>query len=345
MTACGSCVDMLPPADLACAMSAACGGGTANLCTDSHNCGACNHDCQGGACTDGVCQAVSVATMQVTPWELAVDSANVYWTTHTDNMVDGFVMQQPKSSSTATPLASTQWGPREIITAGGNLYWENLYAGEIWQIAPAPTGTAVNVVSAPGQVTQFAVDSANAYYLLKGGDVIYSVPLGGGGSISTLTNPALAGRQPVALATDGTWVYWINNGDQSIQKTPVGGGAATPVATGLSSPGILALFGNQLYFTAAGSIMEVSTVSGAPQPVAGGFTMPVTALAVDADGVYWAQYFAGAVGRLSFASGVQSTVAMGQMGPQSVATDATTIYWVDVGTIGMNDGAIMKAAK
>ncbi len=58
--------------------SAVCG----DIGTDSHNCGACGHDCAGGACSAGICQPVVLAAGLTRPGSMAIDDANVYWTEH-----------------------------------------------------------------------------------------------------------------------------------------------------------------------------------------------------------------------------------------------------------------------
>src|SRR6185503_20241180 len=62
-----------------------CGGATPNLCglecvnqqTDPKHCGRCNHDCLGGGCFVGACQATSVVTGA--PNWFVVDSTYVYF--------------------------------------------------------------------------------------------------------------------------------------------------------------------------------------------------------------------------------------------------------------------------
>jgi sugar lactone lactonase YvrE len=331
--------------DMACASGAMCGGSATNLCSDGDNCGVCGHSCQGGACAGGACQPVPVESARANPYDVATDGTNVYWSEHSTMNVDGSVQTRPVGGTGATPLATNQWGPRRIVVANGNLYWANYYAGEVWAIAPAPSGTTTQMVGASGQLGLFAVDAAHAYYILNGGTVISSVPLDGSKTSTVLTNPALPSQRPTALVSDGTNVYWINSNDQSIRSTPVAGGAASLVVDQLVQPGLLAVFGGELYFTTATTIAKVSTAGGTPAPLVSGFTSPVTALAVDADGLYWTHFTLGTVRRFRFADGALILVAESQANPQGIAVDASTIYWGNLGTIGMSDGAIMKAAK
>src|SRR5579859_4125816 len=52
----------------------------ATLDTDGHNCGACGHDCQGGACSNGACQPVTLASGQSGIQKLVIDATTLYWT-------------------------------------------------------------------------------------------------------------------------------------------------------------------------------------------------------------------------------------------------------------------------
>src|SRR5262249_12538358 len=58
------------------------GGGapcTGATSSDPHNCGGCGHDCLGGACDQGVCQPVVLATTVGAPNSLVVDGEDVFW--------------------------------------------------------------------------------------------------------------------------------------------------------------------------------------------------------------------------------------------------------------------------
>src|SRR5277367_6735428 len=51
-----------------------------DLMTDSHNCGACGHNCFGTTCTAGLCAPIVLAENEDDPTAMTVDSSNVYWT-------------------------------------------------------------------------------------------------------------------------------------------------------------------------------------------------------------------------------------------------------------------------
>src|SRR3990172_7146202 len=51
-----------------------------DLTSDPKNCGACAHDCGGGACKSSVCQPVKLVALTTIGYGIAVDDATVFWT-------------------------------------------------------------------------------------------------------------------------------------------------------------------------------------------------------------------------------------------------------------------------
>src|SRR5262245_36022291 len=58
-----------------------------DLTTDPMNCGACGHDCQGGACKNSACQIVTLAANEDNPVGVAIDADEVYWTNYGSGQV------------------------------------------------------------------------------------------------------------------------------------------------------------------------------------------------------------------------------------------------------------------
>lgn len=56
-----------------------CGGTCVDTRRDAHHCGACNVDCTGGTCQDGICSLVDLADGIVSPDGLVVLEDDVYW--------------------------------------------------------------------------------------------------------------------------------------------------------------------------------------------------------------------------------------------------------------------------
>ncbi|HLK40063.1 MAG TPA: hypothetical protein VKU41_25075, partial [Polyangiaceae bacterium] len=92
------------------------GPGSDTACPDTmfdpHNCGACGHDCGGGACQNGACVALApgvLATGQGQPGAVVVDDTNVYWA----NAKPPAILACAKAGCANAPtvLAQGAWGP------------------------------------------------------------------------------------------------------------------------------------------------------------------------------------------------------------------------------------------
>src|SRR5262249_26342220 len=103
-----------------------CGGQCLDLSFDPANCGSCGHDCQGGTCAGGVCQAVTLATGPSGASGIAVDATNVFWTA--GGSPPGAVMKVPIAGGPPTVLASGQDLPDSIAVDATSVYWTSLGA-------------------------------------------------------------------------------------------------------------------------------------------------------------------------------------------------------------------------
>ena len=348
MAGCGAAcapVDMAQSSmDLGC-VSASCGGAV-DTCSDAHNCGACGHDCQGGACVSGVCQPATFASVQAQPWDLTLDATNLYWTDLATNNMDGTVQSLAKTNlaGAPSPIASMQWSPRKIVVDAMGLYWVDFSAGQVWAQQPLGSGTPAALESSPAMVVDFCVDDTNVYYIENQGPVVRYTPLVNGAGARDILTPLQANQMPSAVACDGSFVYWVNLFDLTLQKTqvPPNNAAPTQLATMLSDPGSLIVFNGFVWFNTGSGISKVSTSGGSVMPVVTG--QIANRFAVDADGVYWTDQQGGGVYRMKFSDGVVRTIASAQPVPLGIATDATTIYWVNQGTAA-GTGAILRVAK
>ena len=102
------------------------GGGDANTCnadlqTSAQNCGRCGHDCQGGTCTLGKCDAVLLAGSLAAPVGITVDATNVVF--HDDERRQG----QLRPESGRNGEGSRDRANQCLGCPGGGttLYWSN----------------------------------------------------------------------------------------------------------------------------------------------------------------------------------------------------------------------------
>ena len=187
----------------------------------------------------------------------------------------------------------------------------------------------------PAQLAQFLTADAAYLYWTTQNQGIRRAPLGGGEAATLVLGEPDAWQ----LAVDRDNIYWVTlAGD--VRKAPLAGGSAVTLASGASVSGI-AVDGDSLYWatgsqTPSGNIMRLPLGGGPPSVLA---TVPggPEALTIDADNVYVATL--DSVFKVAKSSGTVERIASGQAGNESIAVDATGVYWLD-----NNLGAIWKTA-
>jgi hypothetical protein len=102
---CGGCSDHPASGQDACVGSACacsadmldCGAGCIDVTDDPANCGACGHDCGGGACSAGVCMPESLALVPNAPSELRVSGDDLVFVTRGEVTSSGTVYRLAKT--------------------------------------------------------------------------------------------------------------------------------------------------------------------------------------------------------------------------------------------------------
>jgi hypothetical protein len=327
--------------------------------TTNTDCGGCGHSCQGGKCEGEVCQPVTLASSQVEPWAVAVDSTDtyVYWTTNGNFKLanTGGVRKIPIDGGQTTTLWSSAAPDYALFASSQDVYWiENsgTYGIVRWYYP-------VNITTfASGPASSVAADATNLYWT---GEAAFSGPGATNGVVLTkgLTDAngsgtTLASGQdaPLSIAVDSKDVYWTNSGNGTVMKVPKDVDAGVPItlASGQASPQFLAVDPSNAYWTNVdgGTVMKVPLDGGSTVTLASGQFTP-EAIAVDPSGVYWTNNGSGTVMGLPLDGGVLATLASTQAGPMGIATDPKCVYWTALGTCpadgGACTGSVMKVAK
>jgi hypothetical protein len=267
-----------------------------------------------------MCQPVVLAMGVFT--EIAIDTANVYWT----NIPGASVMRIAIAGGTPATLASGQDNPTGIDVDGSSVYWANAASspgtGAIKKIAIGG-GTAVTLASALTNPTNVAVDNTSVFWTDSLGHLLMKVSKVGG-STTTLVSDVVAGS-PTDLTVDSTNVYWctgsevrriskaggsfvtlaasqfsgprgiavdasnaywatplLSSGD--IRKTPISGGAYSVLFAPQNKPYRVAVHGNAMYWTSASGVFQAPTAGGVPTQIYNGSAV---AIKVDAAAVYF----------------------------------------------------------
>jgi hypothetical protein len=276
-----------------------------------------------------------MAQGQNMPGGLAIDGANVYWTT-----ADGKVMKAPIAGGGPTVLATGQRSPRGIAIDATSAYWVN--EGSPGQVVSVPLAGGAPTVLADqqrGPVHVAVADSVLYWVNAASGGTVMSMPVSGG----TPRQLADAQGTPVAVAVDGGRLYWSSAGQDVIRSLPVAGGV---IATVVDDQDAEALFFREgtLYWANTEVVNDVASVyklppGGDPVALASG-PGPYAAVA-DSQYVYWTDETAGTVSKVPVGGGDAVVIAKDQFGASDLAIDGANLYWLD----DITDGAIMKLVK
>lgn len=280
-----------------------CDGVAANGCempltqqqSDSKNCGACGHDCLGGACVGGKCQSLVVVSGLVTGfvvYEIAVDRGFLYW---------------------VNPTSSNTTEIRQLPLDGGSSI----------VLASVPEGLTIGYPSA------IKVNDDRVYALVSSYDgLVLSVGFDGGGPVSIPTS-----RHPRGLAIDQSAVYWGSQpqsvGYGVLMKASFDGGSPTPLLNEPLYIEDVATDGFSVFWaTGGGRVMRAQVDGGAPSVVAMG--QSPSRLAVDAKHLYWTNSAQGTVMKAPLDGGAPVLLAANQGQPGGIALDSTHLYWANV---------------
>ncbi len=247
-TTCTDCTATAPTNETAACNAGACSyscqftmcpvtGGTTTVCsdpkTDPLNCGACGQSCLGGACSNGACQPVVLASRGAnTLLSLAVDSTNVYWTeneAHTgaglapSDVVScakggcdgGTVLFTERSDAGPSQLMGIATSADASTLDGGpaNLYVAGL--GGLVLAVPTSGGTATTLATGLAQLGNLVgiayiplSGSDNGYVFTAGGTAAYFVPTadGGCGAGCFARFTGLEGASGVAADTQNVYI-------------------------------------------------------------------------------------------------------------------------------------------
>jgi hypothetical protein len=217
--------------------------------TDPHNCGACGHDCNGGACQTGSCFSLAsnvLASSQHSPAGIAVDGASVYWVNRgsysvkTGTYSGAQIMKCAKSgcSNKPTVLATGSWTDvTNLVVDSGRVYWGG--SGQVFSCSTdgCSGGPAVLWAGDVG-VGGLAVDDASVYFDDLDAQELHECPASGcdGGSEFSLSISAEASSGPLPPGSIGS-VLAIALDDQNlyaVTSVSLGGGPGATVGTVLA---------------------------------------------------------------------------------------------------------------
>jgi hypothetical protein len=320
--------------------------------TNMDHCGACNHSCLGGACTDGKCAAIAVVTGLDAPQDVAVDDTNVYVTTRgsqPEGIGTGSVWKVAKTAGIPIRLASGLNNPDFIAQYRDHLYWSNnntdcSTAGSVMRVSIAGGGstTIKSGLRCPQDV---AVDSTGVYWVTYSSAEVWTASHDGSSSTMLVSKPD-QWAPLFGIAVDDSFIYFTHAADSGAAlKMPKTGGAVTVLASSQQHPEGIAVDTTRVYWanTFGGSVMQAPLVGGAASALVPSGQSGATMMAIDPLHVYVSKRFVVASG--SVARVDKSTKAVLELSPplgdpRGLAIDLHYVYWVD-----RKGGVVWKVAK
>jgi sugar lactone lactonase YvrE len=221
--------------------------------------------------------------------------------------------------------------PYRIAIEHGEAYFNDYFSGRILA-APISGGPARVILTGLDRPYGIAVENGWVFWTQSHGN-----PGGVSGAVYAFdgqTKRALSTTEssPAEIVVGAQDLYWVNREGGSVRRVARGGGTPTTLASGLDHPNGIALDASFVYFSEWGS---QGSVGIGKVPIAGGAVVSlaathggVTALAIDADSVYWTT-MDGDVVRLSKKGGAPEKLATRQGDAGCLAVDAASVYWCD----------------
>jgi hypothetical protein len=291
----------------------------------------------GGGVCDTECAPVTMASDQHSPFYIAADAKNVYWTTWRPIDPNGTVKRAPLSGGVPVML-TTDVGPGAIAVDATSLYWAS---PQQYTITKMPIDGHSPTVMASGSDAEsafaIAVDSMNVYWTTGRGAVM-QMPTGGGTPIAIASDQGF----PRGIAVDATSVYFTTFDTGTVKKVPIGGGIVTTLASGQDAPAAIVVHGDTAYWLNAKSLMAVNIDGGMPYEVTSA-AVP-RSIAVDDSGVYWTNYQPlGKVLKVPFDGGPMITLARDQDGPAAIVVQGDSVLWSNANA--QATGTIMRLGK
>src|SRR5215472_70115 len=193
-----------------------------DVSSDPNNCGACGHSCLGGACSQGACQPVTLATGQPSPYliSLATSATDVYWTlTISQGSAGGNIARCAKTGCNGQPamlFPDMTHLPQSLVVAGGKLFFvdsappDGGFLQAVRSCTPSDCAGTLQTLAVESTATLFLVGDATAVYwfVLGTNDEIQTCPLSGCGGGPTVLGTT-SGSFLNGVALDANAIYWL----------------------------------------------------------------------------------------------------------------------------------------
>jgi hypothetical protein len=285
-------------------------GCEADLGSDPANCGKCNVDCGGGACSSGVCSDPPVVLANGrSPRLLELNSTGVFFSALNATSTGGAIYRAAKDGSSVAP-----------VTVESSIL---------------PSGLAVNDASVFWTESEYTCVDCSPDW-----GRVYTAPAKGGAPILLVET---AGALPTNAVVDETHVYW--NEYPHIKRVLIGGGNAETIIEGDVWIHELVVDKTRLYWTPLDvkeSVIMSADKSGANQGPLCITSLRASQLTLDESWIYWLSYLdpnatTSRIERIS-ALGGTSSVVLSEISPGYFAVHQGFVYWTE-----LKKGRVLRA--
>jgi hypothetical protein len=300
------------------------------------DCGRCEHDCLGGACLDGLCQPIVLATGEIDIFELAVGGGFVLWT------VRNAVRRVRTTGATAETFDASS-SPTNVVTYGASVIWIDANAIKTKSLGAPSSTPRILYEQEPGYddtVSGLAANATGVFFAL-----LNPVLTGETRRVSWIGGGAVYvggdANNTRVLAVDDTYLYVQALILEATRIDGADGGAA--IIIDQQRPVDIAVDTTHVYWGTQDAIKRWQKPAGDSEFVATE-TATVVSIAVDASNVYWSTAD-GHIRRAPKEGGAVETLVENQSSPRSVEVDDVAVYWANSGTLAGNPSSVLKVAK
>jgi hypothetical protein len=294
-----------------------------NLGTNPDHCGACGHGCLGGACKEGRCQPVVLATISGDSG-LSVRGRELYVGTCDDSgRGDAFRKLPVGGGDLVTAIRSDHCGVAQVML-GDKLYWGDTSTILVTQLAPVGVPAVVAADASPWKIVASDTHVYWGQLDQDGNDLgIMRLALGAGVSEHVYPNPTYG------IAADAAGVYW--GGDEGVFGLP--NGTTLPLRVSMLSAYDLQIDATTYYIGTTDGIYTLPRKGGTEKLLVPHARAPY--LVTDATTLFWLDNGTSSVNQVPLAGGEPTVLASGYSfhGTSAIAIDETAVYWLSSTTL------------